>query len=506
MRRPLLALLTLAAAGACRSAGPPGTGGPAPALRDHPEIGREAAEGLTFPSLRFDPPRPALHTLPGGVRVLHVRDPALPLVSVFARFRGGYTLFPREYYAAASALPALLRNGGTTRLSPDSVDALLELYALQTTFGSGGESAFAAVNVLSRDLVKALDLWGALLRHPGFDSVQVEVWRGRELENARRRTDDPGRLAFSEFNRLMYGDHPVGWELEPGDLEPGDLARERLEWVHRRVFCPENMVLGVTGDVSWSEVGPLLAALVEGWPPCPEPLPERPLPDIRKGGGVFLIPRELTQSTVVLAEASDVVRGDDPSYFASRIGNSILGSGGFSSRMMTRVRTEEGYAYSASSLWTAPRRGQGLVGAVTRTRGATTVAAVKLILDIFRQMREEPPTAEEVRTAVEEYTNGFVFNFESPAQIVSRQMIYRSEGLPGDWLERYLAGIQDVTPRDVQRAFRDHVHPDEMVILVLGDPSTFDEPLEELGPVTVLDVADPDRGRVGRSREAGRHP
>ncbi|HZD04665.1 MAG TPA: pitrilysin family protein [Longimicrobiales bacterium] len=496
MTRRLLTVLLLAGTGACRSGAARPVESPTPR---HPDVGREAAAGLTFPPLEFDPPAPVMHTLAGGVRVLHVQDPTLPLVNVLARFRGGYALFPREYYGAASAVPALLRNGGTTRLSPDSVDALFELYALQTTFGSGGESAFAAVNVLARDLARGVELWGELLRDPGFDPAQVEVWRGRELENARRRTDDPGRLAFSEFNRLMYGSHPVGWELRPGDLEPEDLSRDRLEWVHRRVFCPENLVLGVTGDVAWTEVEPLLTDMLEGWRPCSEPLPERPLPDIRKGGGVFLIPRKLSQSTIVLAEASDVVQGDDAPYFASRIGNAILGAGGFSSRIMTRVRTEEGYAYSASSLWTAPRRGQGLVGAVTRTRGATTVAAVKLILDILRQMREEPPTIEEVRTAVEEYTNGFVFNFESAARIVSRQMVYRSEGLPEDWLERYLEGIQDVTPGDVQQAFRRYVRPDEMVILVLGDPSSFDEPLEELGPVTVLDVDDPGRSEEGSS-------
>jgi len=60
------------------------------------------------------------------------------------------------------------------------------------------------------------------------------------------------------------------------------------------------------------------------------------------------------------------------------------------------------------------------------------------------------------------------------------------EELPADWLERYLAGIQAVTPQEVLDVFRREVHPERMTILVVGNPATFDAPLETLGPVTVL--------------------
>jgi predicted Zn-dependent peptidase len=55
----------------------------------------------------------------------------------------------------------------------------------------------------------------------------------------------------------MYGDHSVGWEMAPSDLEPEDLTEDRLRWVHRRVVCPENLILGVTGDVTWERIRPL---------------------------------------------------------------------------------------------------------------------------------------------------------------------------------------------------------------------------------------------------------
>ena len=66
-----------------------------------------------------------------------------------------------------------------------------------------------------------------------------------------------------------------------------------------------------------------------------------PIPEIRREPGVFLIPRALEQSTVVMAHTAQVHRADSRDYFASSIGNSILGAGGLSSRLMER-RQEQG--------------------------------------------------------------------------------------------------------------------------------------------------------------------
>lgn len=456
---------------------------------DHPPIGRDAALAIEFSTLDFEAPVPRLETVGPGVPVLFLEDHTLPLVTVLARFKGGYGLFPRLRYAAATAMPGLLRSGGTESLAPDSVDKLLETLSVNTSFGSGGESAFSSVNSLTSTLDPALELWADMIRNPRFDSAEIEVWRGRELESVLRRKDDPRRLAFSEFNRIMYGDHPTGWEMEAADLEPADLAPDLLRDIHAEVFCPDNLVLGVTGDLTWDEARPRLETLLEAWAPCPGPLPDPPQPTIRHEPGVYLMPRELSQSTVVMAHATEVRQSDEPEFFASRIGNAILGNSGFSSRLLSRVRTDEGYAYSASSLWTAPRRSPGLVGAITQTRGETTVEAIRLILETIGEMAVEPPTSDEVNQSISQSVNSFVFNFQDATQIVSRQMLYRALDMPPDWLQRYLEGIQSVRPQDIRSVFGAHVRPEEMTILILGDPELLGESLGDLGPVRIWEVS-----------------
>lgn len=453
-----------------------------------PATGRAAVEALRFEPLRFDPPVPRVEEIL-GVPVYFLEDRSLPLVDIFVRFEGGYARFGKENYAAGSALPGLLRSGGTRDLEAVAVEERLESLAMQTGFGGSGGAISASLNTLAETLDPALDLWWAMLTEPRFDTAVVEVWRGRQIESVRRRVDDPASLAFTEFNRLMYGDHPIGWEMTPDDLVPEALATERLRAIHERIICRDNLVVGLAGDLNWDEAEARLAGMIERLPACRSAVPAAPVPEVRQEPGVFLIPKALDQSTVVVAHSTPLTQSADPEWFASRIGNAVLGASGFSSRLMSRLRTEHGYAYSVASLWTTPREHEGLVGATTRTGSATTVAAVRLILDTFEEMAEVAPEPVELEERVEEFINGFVFAFESPSAIVARQMTYRVSDLPADWLERYVDGIQAVTPDDVRRVFAEHLDPRRVTILVVGDPDRLDAPLESLGlgPVTILE-------------------
>ena len=445
---------------------------------------------LEFAELVFSPPEPERYTLGPGVEVFVLEDHTLPLVTVYARFKGGPSYFLRSELGAATAVPILIRSSGTTDLSPDSVDKLLEFYATQTSFGGGGSTSSSSVNMLTRHVDDVLPIWGDLLKRPAFDTASIEVWRGQELEDVRRKEDTPGRLAVSKFNHLLFGDHPIGWEFGVADLEPEDLTTEALQSVHGRIYCVGNLTLGVTGDITWGEMRPKLEALVADWPPCGRALSEPPLPNVVAEPGVYLVSRKLEQSTVVIGRASTVRQGDEANYFASRIGNAILGGAGMTSRLVTRVRTEQGLAYSAASVWTAPRRSTGLVGAITQTKSESTVAAIRAVLDVLREASVDPPDETEVTDSVDRIVNGFVFNFESPGQIVSRQMLYSAQDLPLDWLTRYLNGIQDVTTASVEALFREHLSPadvDDMVILVVGDPDAFDPGLAELGTIRTMD-------------------
>ncbi|HSR42389.1 MAG TPA: hypothetical protein VLL48_09460, partial [Longimicrobiales bacterium] len=162
----LLGLVTLAAAacvGAAGSAGP----GAEPQL---PPLGLQAIQQLEFPPLEFDPPTPESFELSNGVTVFFLRDDALPLVDVFVNLRGGYAYFEREQYAAASGLLPLMRNAGTRRFTPDSLDAHVAFHALGIRTSTDGSRMILGGTGLRRQLDLVMETWSEILLRPRFDA------------------------------------------------------------------------------------------------------------------------------------------------------------------------------------------------------------------------------------------------------------------------------------------------------------------------------------------------
>ena len=73
--------------------------------------------------------------------------------------------------------------------------------------------------------------------------------------------------------------------------------------------------------------------------------------------------------------------------------------------------------------------------------------------------------------------------------MLAEQIRYEFYGYPPDFLERFRAGIEKVTPAEVERVARKYVHPDRLSILVVGNERDFDRKLETFGKVTPIDIS-----------------
>ena len=482
---------------ACGLAGPAGSADPpvperaaahagaaAATAPEPPVLDRAAIDTMSFPPLEFEPPEPERFSLSNGIEVYYMEDRSLPLVELYALRRGGSSFFERSELPVAEAVSgSLLLSGGTRSLEPDSVDWLIEYHALAPSFSSSGSAMLVGMETPTRHLDLALRLWVEVLRYPRFDPERVESWRLRQLELVRRGEDQPGSVAVSTFNRVLFGDHPIGWNLTPEDLAPGVLTGERLRRLHEAITCADNMTLGVVGDISRADAAAKLEAAFGDMPACAQPLVPPDPPVIRDEAGVFIVHKAVNQTSLVMGQPGGILQRDDPEYYAAQIANWILGGSGLSSRVSKRVRTDEGLAYGASTVWGAGIRHERAFGALTQTRADATVATALVIRDVLEQALREPPTEEEVRLAIDNTVNAFVFAFQTPGAIVTRQMSYRVGGLPADWLQRYVAGIQEVTPRAVHDVVRRYIRPQDWTIIIVGDTTKFDAAPETLGPV-----------------------
>jgi predicted Zn-dependent peptidase len=101
--------------------------------------------------------------------------------------------------------------------------------------------------------------------------------------------------------------------------------------------------------------------------------------------------------------------------------NFILGGGGFNARITSRIRSDEGLAYSAfSSFQTSQDLGMFYV--MCQTKLESTNRAISIALEEIERMRTTPVDNEELTHAKETFLNQFVFRFTTSASIVAQMV------------------------------------------------------------------------------------
>ncbi|OLC06686.1 MAG: hypothetical protein AUH42_05140 [Gemmatimonadetes bacterium 13_1_40CM_70_11] len=427
-------------------------------------------------------------TLSNGIPVYLLEDHALPLLDVEIVSKVGVANLPDSLWAAGRSAGNLLRTGGTTRLTPDSVDKLIEFYALNIGFQTGNENSFATMFGLSRYRDRLLDLAFEMLRNPRDDSSRVRLTAAQQQESWRRRNDQPGSVLGRAWGQVVLGDHPLGrFQATPAEIAA--FAPDRFRWVQQRLYCPDHLLIGIAGDFVEKDLVAKLEQLVRGWGKCPAGL--RPVPPlvIAQGPRVLLVEKDVNQTNIRMGHAGSIKVANTPEYFAAEVADFLLGgAGGFNSRLLQRVRSDSGFAYSVFSNWGSDTRREDVFFAGAQVRAEKTVAALTLMRDIIGSMASQPVTAQDVKLAQDNEVNSFVFQFQNAGQIVGQQLQYAVDGLPANWFDLYLKGIQAVTPDQVRQVAEKYLHADRLITVVVGKSSAFDKPLAAYGPVTALPV------------------
>ncbi len=437
--------------------------------------------------LSFTPPEPERVRLACGSTLYLLPDHTLPLFSLYAVARAGSAYDPPGKEGLAALTASVMRTGGTRHLSSDELDLQLEFMAAEISAAANEDAVSLSLSCLSKDAGKALGLLCDILLNPVFSNGKIDLRKGQVREAIRRRNDEPGGIVSREFSRLVYGSYPYGHQVigEPGSMDR--ITREDLAAFHHDYIRPSGMIFGAAGDFDRDAiVRALNDALGSSDAFIRHPLPP---PPERAERTVNYIEKDTEQAHLMVGHLG--IRRDSPDYFPLMVMNEILGGGAFSSRMLERIRVNEGLAYHAATQFTTNVQ-TGLFYAVCQTKEKSATEALSFILDELERMRSERVTKDELDRAKDSFVNSFVFHFTTASQVVAQRVDLEFFGLPPDYLKTYLAHVSAVTADDVLRAARKYLHPEKATILVLGKKGKFEPPLEKFGPVNILKLPDVD--------------
>ena len=424
---------------------------------------------ITFPPLQFDPPdaRDYRHVLDtGGVEVPVYLAPGheFPLINLVFTFKGGTYLDPGDQVGLVSATAAMMRRGGTTNVSAEALDEEFDFLAANASSRARGTRCTASLNSLTSNFDESFGLFMDMVRNPGFEAGRLDLYRQERLESMKQRNDHPGGILSREWGFLLYGPDHFEAAMSTGtSIE--SISTDDLWSMHDRLYHPGNLVIAVSGDFEPQAMLSRLAEAMQGWE-AGAPASDPPAPTARLTPGLYHVEKDIPQGRVNLGLRS--IRRDDPDYFPMVVMNRILGGGGFTSRIVRRVRSDEGLAYSAGSAFMPGVYYPGVWRASFQSKSSTVALATRIIFEEVDRIRNDPVTGDELSTATNALIETFPRRFESKAGMLRVFVDDEITDRDPDYWTRYRDNVGAVTAADIMRVARKHLRPDDIAILVVG--------------------------------------
>jgi predicted Zn-dependent peptidase len=449
----------------------------------------------TYKTLKYPPlrpvkiPEPAEFTLSNGMRVLLLEDHELPLVRGVALIHTGNVFDPPDKRGLSQVMADVMRAGGTKSKTGDQLDEELENIAGSVESGMDETSASMSFSGLKETADQVLAVFKDVLTNPEFRQDKLDLSLTQYRSAIARRNDDAGDIPGRELARVLYGpETPWGWQPEYEHL--ARIHREDLIAFYQRFYFPKNIMLAVYGDFATADMHDKLEKLFADWKVERPPAPAIPAVTAKAAPGIYFAPKDdVTQTFFSIGHLGGTLR--DADYPALQVAANILGEG-FSSRLISQIRTKLGYAYSVGASWAAGYDHPGAFRIGGSTKSMTTVETVEAIRAELDKLRTTEVTEKELDEAKQAVLNSFVFFFDSPAKTLNRVMRYEYYGYPRDFLFQYQKAIAAVTRADVLRVAKEHIRPEDLSVVMVGNPKELGKPLTALGKVSELDLTIPE--------------
>ena len=429
------------------------------------------------------------YQLENGAIVYLMENHELPLVSGRALIHTGSRFEPASEVGLAELTGGVMRTGGTVQHPPDVLNQMLEQRAASVETGIDDTSGSASFGALSEDLDTVFGLFAEVLQQPAFAEDQLELAKTQMKGGIARRNDSPDAIAQREFKKLIYGENSPYARI-PEYASLSEIKRDDLVKFYQQYYYPNNMILGIEGDFDSAKMKASIEQTFGKWKANPNfKKPALPSVSQAKTGGVFFVNQpQLTQSNVLIGHIGGKLAS--PDYPELDVMNGVLN--GFGGRLFNEVRSRQGLAYSVYGYWSPRYDYPGIFISGGQTRSDATVQFVKAVEEEIKKIQTQLVSPQELAFAKESTLNSFVFNFQDPAQTLSRLMRYEYYGYPKDFLFTYQKEVENTTIEDVRRVAKEHLKLDKLVFLVVGNQTAINPPLTTLASqITPIDITIP---------------
>lgn len=397
--------------------------------------------------------------LTNGTVVLVQENHTAPVATVRCFIRNTGSAFEGKYLGAGLShlLEHLVAGGSTTKRTEQEVNDLMDSLGGQTNAYTSDEVTAFYIDCPSKGALQALELIAenmqfSTIPDPEFKREMGVVQRELEMGESDRR-----RVLYNKMKQLIFQQHPVRHPTIGYISVVQQVKREEvLDFYHDR-YVPQNLVFVITGDVKTEEILTELVKHLKGF----HRTTERgvTLQEEMEQASPRNLTLEMEGATTDLTVAWPTVPLQHPDLYALDVASYIL-TNGDSSRLVKRLRIDRPLVTSVESASYTPGFVKGWFQVHTTSDPAMVQIVGDLVAEELERLKNEPVSEAELSRAKRQKSADHVFGqqtVQNQAEMLANSYLSTGDALFDD---RYVEGIQKVTPEEIQAVARKYFVPE----------------------------------------------
>ncbi len=419
-----------------------------------------------------------------GVKLIHVENADLGIVFAEVVIEAGSLFDPPGREGLADMTAHMLLRGTKTRTYQDVMD---EVNNLGANIDASAQKEFMAISgdFMPRHLDRFASVVADVLGNPAFPEDEFDHERMLAVEDLKNVRNDDAELAGYFFARFLYKGHALGRPTRGylgtlAALKASDCRDFYKAHVHKA-----NLTVVLAGSIDRKGAEKFVRAITKGLPAGTAETATYADAPKSEGLRVLLVDKpDRTQTQVILGRPTLAWRNAD--LFPLLVGNTAFG-GTFTARLMREIREKRGWSYGASSSINAGRVfGTQAIRFFPATKD--TVPAIKVTLDLIRDVRENGLDASEVEFSKNHLANQFPFRLETARKRADEMLADAVFARPKGFIAGYIKNVKAQTRETVNAALARWYSSTDLVITVVGTAKDLVDDLKAIPGVVSVQV------------------
>jgi predicted Zn-dependent peptidase len=350
---------------------------------------------------------------------------------------------------------------GTEKRTADQISGAVDAVGGQLNAFTSKENTCYYIKTLTEDFPLAVDVLSDMFLNSRFDNEEIAKEREVIIEEIKMYEDTPDDQVHDLMSANLWPDHPLGRAILGSEESIAAFDHDMLKDYMKQYYTGSNIVVSVVGNISHKQVVDAIQEVLGG---IPKGEPNQYAIADRAKAGVNCYYKEIAQSQICVAMPG--VAKEDDRLFPLSILNTYLG-GGMSSRLVKKIREEEGLAYSVYS-YNGSYTDTGAFVISVGTRPENCQRVIDIILEELEDVRQNGITQDELDKSFSQLKGSLYMGLETVNSRMNKLgrslLIYDRVITPEEDVEK----LSKVTAQDVQQIAQQMFKEENYLLTVLG--------------------------------------